>query len=98
MLSGGFFALREMGHFPSRASVMRSKSIPAGSDAGCLIGATANSRANRRGCLVAKKIKGINSAKDCQNQAGSFYDIRLRVNAPGSAIPGRAREALRASD
>lgn len=49
MPSGGFFALREMGHFPSRASVMRSKSIPAGSDAGCLIGATASSRAKRRG-------------------------------------------------
>lgn len=49
MPSGGSFALREMGHFPSRTSVMRWKSIPASSDAGCLIGATASSRAKRRG-------------------------------------------------
>jgi hypothetical protein len=49
MPSGGSFALREVGYFPSKASVMRSKSIPAGSDAECLIGATASSRAKRRG-------------------------------------------------
>jgi hypothetical protein len=36
------FRLREMAHFSSRTSVMRWKSIPAGSDAGCLIGATAS--------------------------------------------------------
>jgi len=42
------FALRKVGYFPSRTSVMRSKSIPAGSDAECFIGAPASSRAKRR--------------------------------------------------